>query len=294
MVRSRNSVLTGFFARFVTSSLIACSCVISGTNVVEAQTPTASAVAAAPQIPFFGYRGPKSPEIGPDGSVTFRLPVPGATEVTLSGSWEETRALPMKKGDKGVWELTVHDIQPEAWTYTFNVDGTKMLDPANVYVQRDGVRFVNLLLIPGSTSTLYEEGDVAHGTIQQVWYPSPTLSMAQRRMYVYTPAGYEDGKEKYPVLYLLHGAGGDEDAWDNMGRAHEIMDHLIAAGKAKPMVVVMTNGNWDQTAAPGVTVQGPPLPGSTRSPWPVRGPRRCGSAKASLRMSSRLSRNTIE
>jgi enterochelin esterase-like enzyme len=149
------------------------------------------------------------------------------------------------------------------WTYTFNVDGTRMLDPGNVYVQRDGARYLNMLLVPGEGSALYDEGDEAHGTIDQVWYPSPTLHMARRRMYVYTPAGYEGSKEKYPVLYLLHGAGGDEDAWDNMGRAHEIMDHLIASGKAKPMLVVMTNGNWNQIAAPGVSPQAPPPPGGT-------------------------------
>ena len=99
--------------------------------------------------------------------------------------------------------------------------------------------------------------DVPHGTIHKVWYPSPILGMEQRRMVVYTPAGYEKSDARYPVLYLLHGGGGYEGEWDEIGRASEILDNLIAAGKAKPMIVVMPNGNWNQIAAPGVAEQAP-------------------------------------
>src|SRR6185437_10942741 len=153
------------------------------------------------------------------------------------------------------------------WTYNFVVNGVRMLDPGNVNVMRDGSRFTSVLVIPGEGSALYEVNmAVPHGTVDQIWYPSPALDMAARRMYVYTPPGYEGGTQRYPVLYLLHGVGGDEDAWDNLGRAREIMDNLIAAGKAKPMIVVMTNGNWNQTAAAGVTPQAEnpvgPMPGA--------------------------------
>jgi enterochelin esterase-like enzyme len=246
------------------------------TNPAAASTPEAGAPARVPAGPppagFGGNRGPKSPEIGADGSVVFRLLAPDATAVSLGGSWQVARSAPvaMTKDEKGVWSATVPAIKPEVYTYTFNVDGARMLDPGNVNVQRDGTRYLSMLLVPGVGSAMYETGDVPHGTVNEVWYASPTLGMPQRRMYVYTPAGYDDSKDKYPVLYLLHGAGGDEDAWDSMGRTHEIFDHMIASGKAKPMIVVETNGNYNQTAAPGVTPQDPgngmtPAPGS--APW---------------------------
>ncbi len=207
---------------------------------------------------MFGMMGPKSPEIGADGAVTFRLRAPLANAVGVSGNWQPgfmSPPLPMTKGNDGIWQLTVDGLKPEMWTYTFQVDGVRILDPGNVNVMRDGTRFLNSLAIPGAGSEVYAVNDVPHGTVEQIWYASPSLGVGQRRMYVYTPAGYEGGTERYPVLYLLHGGGGDEDAWDNLGRAREIFDNLIAAGKAKPMVVVMTNGNWDEAAAPGVTKQ---------------------------------------
>jgi enterochelin esterase-like enzyme len=223
-----------------------------------AQAPSAKAGAAPPSPMSMFARGPKSPETAPDGSVTFRLQAPQATTVGVNGNWQEgftAPPLPMTKGADGIWQLTVNNLKPEIWTYTFTADGVRMLDPGNVNVMRDGTRFLNFFEIPGPGSSLYEVANVPHGTVQQVWYPSPSLGMSERRMYVYTPPGYDKGTDRYPVFYLLHGGGGDEDAWDNMGRANEILDNLIAAGKAKPMIVVMPNGNWNQTAAPGVTPQ---------------------------------------
>jgi enterochelin esterase-like enzyme len=214
--------------------------------------------ATPPAAAMFGMMGPKPPEIGADGAVTFRLRAPQASLVGVSGNWQPgfmSPPLPMTKGDDGVWQLTVSNLKPEVWTYNFVVDGVRILDPGNVNVMRDGTRFINFLTIPGTGSELFAVNDVPHGTVQQIWYPSPSLGVGHRRMYVYTPAGYEGGTQRYPVFYLLHGGGGDEDAWDNLGRANEIFDNLIAAGKAKPMIVIMTNGNFNQTAAPGVTKQ---------------------------------------
>jgi enterochelin esterase family protein len=132
------------------------------------------------------------------------------------------------------------------------VDGIRMLDPQNVYMIRDIATYTNYFLIDGALSANYIVRDVPHGTMSKVWYPSPTLGMNQRRMTVYTPAGYDNNtKEKYPVLYLLHGAGGDENAWSELGRAAQILDNLIAQGKAKPMIMVMPNGNGGQQAVPG-------------------------------------------
>jgi len=136
------------------------------------------------------------------------------------------------------------------YTYIFVVDGVRALDPGNALVVRDGTRYENMFMVPGEKATTYSSNEVPHGTLEKVWYPSPTLGM-DRQMYVYTPSGYRSGTERYPVLYLLHGAGGDEDAWTTLGKAPQIMDNLIAAGRAKPMIVVMTNGNPGQAAAPG-------------------------------------------
>ena len=105
-----------------------------------------------------------------------------------------------------------------------------------------------MLIVPGEASDIFEINDVPHGTLAKIWYDSPSLHL-NRRMYVYTPPGYESSNEEYPVFYLLHGGGGDEDAWTNMGRTAQIMDNLISQGKAKPMIIVMTNGNAFQTSS---------------------------------------------
>lgn len=250
MKRYRNQFFLAAIAMFAASTGLA-------QQPLPAAAPAPGAAAPAPPPPMFGVRGPKSPEIAPDGSAIFRLRAPDATTVGVSGSWQVMMSppLPMTKGDDGIWTLTVTGLKPEMWTYNFVVNGVRMLDPGNVDVMRDGVRFLSVLTIPGPGSATYLVANVPHGTVEQIWYPSPTLNMTARRMYVYTPAGYETGTQRYPVFYLLHGGGGDEDAWDSMGRALEILDNLIAAGKAMPMIVVMPNGNWNQTAAPGITAQ---------------------------------------
>lgn len=199
-------------------------------------------------------RGPalRSPEIAVDHKVTFRLRAPSATEVILNGDWPGGRGVALTKDDSGTWSTTVGPLEPELWSYTFSVNGVSVLDPSDANHLRDGTRYMNFFIVEGPLSANYIIRDVPHGNVNQVWYPSPTLpSASPRRMYVYTPAGYDTGTQRYPVLYLLHGAGGDEDAWNNMGRASVIMDNLIASGKAKPMLVVMTNGNANQKMGPG-------------------------------------------
>ena len=191
-----------------------------------------------------------SPDVKPDGTVTFRLRAPNATDVVLNGDWPEGRNVAMVKDSEGVWSATVGPLTPELWGYTYSVNGVTTLDPANANIRRDGTRYANIFFIDGPLSQNYQIRDIPHGNVNMVWYDSPTLKL-RRRMYVYTPAGYEDGKQPLPVLYLLHGAGGDEDAWFNMGRASLIMDGLIADKTAKPMIVVMTNGNGYQQMAPG-------------------------------------------
>ena len=210
----------------------------------------------------------RSPDIHPDRTVTFRLFAPKAAEVTLNGSWDSGTNLKMTRDDAGVWSTTIGPLAPQLWGYWFMVDGVKALDPNNAETQRDGARYDNLLMISGPESEWWDFKDVPHGTVQAVWYPSPTLKLANRRMMVYTPPGYETSSQKYPVLYLLHGGGGDEDAWLTMGRANIIMDNLIAAGKAKPMIVVMPNGNATQTVSQGYAYGPTPAPQSVQAPAP--------------------------
>ena len=192
-----------------------------------------------------------SPEVK-DGKVTFRLNANYATRVQLSGNWMAnpwTGTEEMQKGPNGVWELTIDAPEPEIYTYNFIVDGVSVNDPLNNQVQRDGNRYLNMLFIPGPRSENYYEAKDQHGTLTYRWYDSQLLGIP-RRMAVYTPYGYEKNtKQKYPVLYLLHGGGGDEEAWPSMGRAVQILDNLIAKGLAKPMIVVMPNGNPNQRAA---------------------------------------------
>jgi enterochelin esterase family protein len=212
----------------------------------------------------------RSPEILDDQKVTFRLRAPNATDVSVNGDWPQGRGVKMAKDDAGIWSVTVGPLTPELWAYTFSVDGVSLLDSTNPNILRDGTRYSNFLIVDGALSDTYKIRDVPHGNVSLVWYDSPTLSSASpRRMYVYTPPGYDKGTMRYPVLYLLHGAGGDEDAWNNMGRASVIMDNLIAANKAKPMLVVMTNGNANQKMAPGYGIIPGQVTGNTGNPGEV-------------------------
>ena len=203
----------------------------------------------------------RSPEVLADGRVTFRLLAPKATEVLVQGNWEGGRGLAMTKDNSGLWSVTTSALQPEVWAYTFSVDGVRALDPGNYNVARDGVGFMNTLLVLSEASAVFEPRQVPHGTVSAMWLPS-TAMKTPRRMFVYTPPGYEASAAKYPVLYLLHGSGGDEDAWPTMGIANVIMDNLIAQGKSKPMIVVMPNAYWSELAS--LDVAGPrtaPPPG---------------------------------
>jgi len=196
-----------------------------------------------------------SPEMNPDNSVTFRLAAPHADSVFVTGDFLPTGVSPqgrleMRKEKNGVWEVTTSPLPSELYTYAFVVDGLQMNDPNNVYYRRDVASTLNVLLVEGGQADLYAVNDVPHGTVAKRWYHSPGNGMT-RRITIYTPPGYEMSKASYPVLYLLHGMGGDEEAWMTLGRAAQILDNLIATGKTAPMIVVMPNGNVAQEAAPG-------------------------------------------
>jgi enterochelin esterase family protein len=221
----------------------------------------ASALTAqpAPQGPGAGQAAqPRSPEILSDGKVAFRLLAPAATTVTLGGDFPIGSNVAMARDDTGVWSVKVGPLKADFYSYFFTVDGVRTLDWRNVFVMRDGARYASWLRVPGPEAADYQVNDVPHGTVAQVWYPSPTLGM-ERRMYVYTPPGYETGSARYPVLYLLHGGGGDEAAWTELGCAPQILDNLIAQRRSRPMIVVMTNGNGAQSASQNfVPLQAPP------------------------------------
>ncbi len=213
-----------------------------------------------------------SPEVHADNTVTFRLKAPNAAKVQVTGDFLPVRKINTEFGEfdspgvadmvrrDGIWEYTTTEpLGPELYSYTFVVDGLKINDPNNVYMIRDVASTTNVFLIGGGRADLYKINDVPHGTVSKVWYDSPTLGI-DRRLTVYTPAGYEKSGKRYPVFYLLHGMGGDENAWSELGRATQILDNLIAQGSAEPMIVVMTNGNAALQAAPGESSMGYTVP----------------------------------
>ena len=226
------------------------------------------------QQALWGGASVESPVVNPDGTVTFRYQAPKAVKVTVSGDFLPTQKMTfnmggqemsfdapgvaeLKEGRNGVWEYTTDfKVAPDMYTYSYSVDGKTVIDDNNICVNRDISSLTSAFIVPGERADLYTIQDVPHGTVAKVWYESATAGF-DRRLSVYTPAGYEQNKKvKYPVLYVLHGIGGDEDAWLDQGRAAQILDNLIAQGKAKPMIVVFTNGNISQEAAPGQNSNG--------------------------------------
>jgi enterochelin esterase-like enzyme len=195
-----------------------------------------------------------SPEISADRRVTFRLRAPDATDVQVAGEFMRG-SRPLVKGDGGVWSLTIGPLEPEIYHYTFTIDGVRTIDPGNAMVKTGSTAstIASVLEVPAASAAFYDLRDVPHGEIHQLAYRSKSLD-AIRHVTVYLPPGYErDPKARYPVLYLLHGANGDEHVWYRLGRVNAVMDNAIAAGTSKPFLVVMPNGY----GAPPNTPQAP-------------------------------------
>jgi len=181
-----------------------------------------------------------SPEVHPDGSVTFRLRAPNAQQVALER--EGTKAVPMQKDEQGDWSLTTGPLEPDFYGYSFASDGVALIDPSNPLMKPNLLHPQSVVHVPGHPSTVWETGDVPHGTIHHHFYRSGIVG-DDRDFYVYTPPGYDSkARRRYPTLYLLHGFSDDASGWTAVGRAHVILDNLIAQGKAKPMIVVMPLG----------------------------------------------------
>jgi enterochelin esterase-like enzyme len=184
----------------------------------------------------------QSPVLGADGQVTFQLYAPKATQVTMRSEGPAPFAgKPLAKADSGVWTLTVQ-VPADLYIYWFDVDGVFVADPRNNRPRVNMSTVRSLLEVPGAASEFFAEKPVQHGQVAAVHYQSQALGLP-RRMHVYTPPGYATSSQRYPVLYLLHGAGDNDLSWLMAGRANFIFDNLIAAGKAKPMIVVMPAGH---------------------------------------------------
>ncbi len=220
------------------------------------------------QQALWGGQNIVSPEVKDDNTVIFRISAPDANQVQITGDFLPTvkkdtpygkfdmpGVADLTKGEDGTWTFQSQPLGSDLYSYSIIIDGLKTLDPNNVYVIRDVASIFNVFIVGGGKGDLYSVKDVDHGTVSRRWYMSEGLKKT-RRLTIYTPPKYEQGKDKYPVLYLLHGMGGDEEAWISLGREAQIIDNLIAQGKAKPMIVVMPNGNVAQQAAPGESTLG--------------------------------------
>ncbi len=220
-----------------------------------AQQPAATPVPAPPPIPTFPVTPNTnlvSPDVHADGMVTFRLWAPDARDVKVSSEGEESvpgatqervmaamKGVAMTKAEDGIWSTAVGPYPAGAYRYTFTVDGVSTTDPKDAASSESLSSVRSLFVIPGNFADVK---DVPHGNVAAVYYQSKTLGR-MRRMHVYLPPGYEEGKGQYSVFYLLHGGGDSDDSWISVGRANFILDNLIAAGQAKPMIVVMPAGH---------------------------------------------------
>ena len=208
------------------------------------------AFAAQAQQAIFERHDTRSPQFNDDGTVTLRIKAQEAQKVSVVGDCIENGHADLTQQD-GLWSYTTKVLPAELYNYRFYVDGAEVQDAGNIERSRDVRSFMSTFIVSkeeGDCGYLYQNHNVDHGDVAHVWYDSPKLGM-KRRMSIYTPPGYDKGKD-FPVLYLLHGAGGDEEAWLTLGRTAQIMDNLIALGKAKPMIVVMPNGNASDDAGP--------------------------------------------
>ena len=209
---------------------------------LSAQDRPPTPVAAKPQRVPTPNDTLVSPEVSADRQVTFRLFAPKAELVRLQSEFKDAGKVEMTKAENGVWSGSA-EVDAGTYRYTFTVDGVRTMDPKNAAISESVGNDSSVVVVPGA-GWMDVSADVPHGAVASVYYKSTALNGRMRRMHVYTPPGYEmGGREKYPVFYLLHGAGDNDDAWTSVGRANFIFDNLIAAKKAKPMVVVMPAGH---------------------------------------------------
>jgi enterochelin esterase-like enzyme len=224
--------------------------------LASAQTPAPAPPAAVPAPPPY-----VSPEVHPEGTATLRLRAPNAEKVDVTVEGATTS---MQKDADGLWTATTPVLAPEIYNYRFVVDGAAMLDPRNTEVTNNLLGLSNNFTIPGNPPEPWELQSIPHGIVEHHFYTSQVvlgLPNNQSDYYVYTPPGYSaKSHQNYPVLYLLHGYSDAADGWSSVGKANFILDSLIASGKAKPMIVVMTLGYGNMAVlkpgrTPGLSAQ---------------------------------------
>jgi enterochelin esterase-like enzyme len=193
-----------------------------------------------------------SPEVRPDRTIVFRLKAPEAVHVTLLFAGSK----PMSKDDAGVWSATVGPVDPEIYQYNFVVDGVRILDPGNPNLKDGRTIDASIVEVPGNPPRFDELQPVPHGALEIRTYLSTPLKRS-RKLYIYTPPQYAlEPNRRFPVLYLRHGSGDNEENWSDTGRAGVILDNLIAQHKAVPMIIVMPNGDTDGSWAGGSSPEG--------------------------------------
>jgi enterochelin esterase-like enzyme len=241
---------------------------------VAAQTPPPSTpqattpAPAAPQGRGGGRGGPPvvSPEVNADKTVTFRFRAANAKEVTLIGELDG-KTYPMTKDEQGIWSVKIGPLAPDVYNYQFNADGVIAMDPVNPSVKLGfgGFPPASMVEVPGDEFD--DAREVPHGSVRMETYHSKSLGVP-RTAWIYTPPGYDRGTARYPVLYLLHGAGNIDSSWMLTGRANYILDNLIADKKARPMIVVTPFGyaRMGVGTGPERPVTGAPAPGAPPAP----------------------------
>ena len=196
------------------------------------------------------------PRVDSTGRVQLRIKAPDANKVKLN-FWSGPK-VDMEKQADGFWTITTAPLVPGLHYYVFNVDGADVSDPGST-AYFGGSRYVSAVEVPEPGSTYYSIQDVPHGQVRDVWYQSQVTGSWRHAM-VYLPPDYEaNPKKRYPVLYLQHGGGEDETGWIRQGRANFILDNLIAAGEAKPMIIVMASGYARRAGVPAPNLAGAPM-----------------------------------
>ena len=221
--------------------------------MLAASVAAGYAQAPAPRGAGGGGRGPAivSPQVNPDHTITLRFRAPNAKEVLAIGEIDG-RDHPMTKDDAGVWSVTIGPLPPDVYNYQFRVDGVVAMDPQNPQVKLGFGAFppASLVEVPGDGLLFDDARPVPHGTVRLETYDSKSVG-APRTLWIYTPPGYEKSNQRYPVFYLLHGAGNIDSSWVLTGRENYIMDNLIAEGKSKPMIIVNPLGYVQQGVGVG-------------------------------------------
>jgi enterochelin esterase-like enzyme len=186
-------------------------------------------------------RGKEYPRVHADLRVTFRIKAPDAQKVEFAFFGNPPPRYPAKKDQEGFWTATTEALVPGFHYYRLFLDGVEVNDPSSETFYGTG-KEASGIEIPEKGVDYYLPKDVPHGEIRERWYRSKT-TQAWRRIFVYTPPGYDDSRDtRYPVLYLQHGGGEDERGWPHQGRVGFILDNLVAGRKARPMLVVMEQG----------------------------------------------------